>query len=148
DLSPSVLENVGFAAALEWALTNALSHLPEERKFAYEFNCDDGIEERLHVAPEMQIHLYRIAQEVLNNVSRHSRATQVRLDAKIEKNGDFILRIEDNGCGFELEKAEKKGRGIANIRSRASLIEAQIKWMRSPDCGTIFILRRPMEIPK
>ena len=147
DLSPSVLENVGLAAALEWALTNAVAHLPEDRKFTYECHCDDGIEDRLHLVPEMQIHLYRIAQEVLNNVSRHSRATQVRLDAKIERNGDFILRIEDNGCGFDVEKAGKKGRGIANIRSRASLIDTQTQWTRSASSGTIFILRRPAERP-
>jgi len=143
DLSPSVLENVGLAAALEWALTNAVSQLPEDKKFSYEFNCEEGLEEHLHLAPVMQIHLYRIAQEVLNNISRHAGATHVRLAAKMEANGDFLLRIEDNGCGFDLEKAEKKGRGIANIRSRASLIEALTNWQFGNECGTIFTLRKP-----
>jgi signal transduction histidine kinase len=141
DLSPSVLENVGLAAALEWALTNAVAHLPEEKKFTYEFNCQEGLEERLHLAPDMQIHLYRIAQEVINNISRHAGASQVRLDARIEDSGDFVLEIEDNGLGFDLAKAEKTGRGIANIRSRASLIEAEVAWKRGAN-GTLFTLHK------
>jgi signal transduction histidine kinase/ligand-binding sensor domain-containing protein len=142
DLSPSVLENVGFAAALEYALTDAVAHLPADKKFEYEFFCEEGIEDRLQLSGVMQIHLYRIAQEVINNISRHSNATLVKLNARIESGGDFLLKIEDNGRGFDLERAEKKGRGLANIRSRASLIEAEVGWSRRPEGGTLFRLRK------
>ncbi|HYY59476.1 MAG TPA: two-component regulator propeller domain-containing protein, partial [Pyrinomonadaceae bacterium] len=63
DLSPSVLENVGLAAALEWALANAVTHAPPECKFEYEFVCDEGLEERMTLAPGVKIQIYRIAQE-------------------------------------------------------------------------------------
>lgn len=142
DLSPSVLENVGFAAALEYALTDAVAHHPTDKKFEYEFSCEEGIEDKLRLSPVMQIHLYRIAQEVINNISRHSNASRVKLDAKIERSGDFTLEIEDNGQGFDVERAEKRGRGIANIRSRASLIEAEASWTKQPHGGTLFTLRR------
>jgi signal transduction histidine kinase/ligand-binding sensor domain-containing protein len=142
DLSPSVLENVGFAAALEYALTDAVAHLPVDKKFEYEFSCEEGIEDRLQLSPVMQIHLYRIAQEVINNISRHSNASLVKLSAKIEENGDFILQIEDNGRGFDLQRAEKRGRGLANIRSRASLIEAEANWENPESGGTLFTLCR------
>ncbi len=141
DLSPSVLENVGLAAALEYALTDAVAHLPVDKKFGYEFSCEEGIEDRLRLSPVMQIHLYRIAQEVINNISRHSNATRVKLDARIETSGDFTLEIEDNGRGFNVKRAEKRGRGIANIRSRASLIEAEASWSSPQDGGALFILR-------
>jgi signal transduction histidine kinase/ligand-binding sensor domain-containing protein len=142
DLSPSVLENVGFAAALEYALTDAVAHLPVDKKFEYEFSCEEGIEDKLQLSPVMQIHLYRIAQEVINNISRHSNASLVKLSAKIEESGDFVLEIEDNGRGFDLQRAEKRGRGIANIRSRASLIEAEVSWKSPETGGTRFTLYR------
>ncbi|MBI3652159.1 MAG: hypothetical protein HY231_14155 [Acidobacteria bacterium] len=142
DLSPSVLENVGFAAALEYALTDAVAHLPAANKFEYEFVCEEGIEDRLQLSPVMQIHLYRIAQEVINNISRHSAATRVRLTARIANGGALVLEIEDNGRGFQLATAEKRGRGLANIRSRASLIEAEVNWSQRPEGGTLFTLQK------
>lgn len=142
DLSPSVLENVGFAAALEYALTDAVAHLPIDKKFEYEFSCEEGVEDKLQLSPVMQIHLYRIAQEVINNISRHSNASRVKLFARIEESGDFVLEIEDNGRGFDLERAEKRGRGLANIRSRASLIEAEVNWESPESGGTLFTLRK------
>jgi signal transduction histidine kinase len=142
DLSPSVLENVGFAAALEWALTDAVAHLPADRKFEYEFSCDEAIEENLHIPPVMQIHIYRIAQEVINNISRHADATRVRLSARLAANDEFVLEIEDNGPGFDLESAGKTGRGIANIRTRASLIDAEVGWIKVEDSGTLFTLHK------
>ena len=141
DLSPSVLENVGLAAALEWALSNAVAHLPPDRRFAYEISCQDGIEERVRLSPVMQIHLYRIAQEAINNALRHSGATIVRLQATVEAGGDLVLEIADNGRGFTYPPTGKKGRGIANIHSRASLIDAVVDW-HSDEHGTRFILRR------
>lgn len=145
DLSPSVLENVGFAAALEYALTDAVAHLPADKKFEYEFSCEEGIEDKLHLSPVMQIHLYRIAQEVINNISRHANASRVILSARIESSGDFVLEIADNGRGIDLQRAGKRGRGIANIRSRASLIEAEVDWQSPQEGGTRFTLRRAVK---
>lgn len=142
DLSPSVLENVGFAAALEWALSDAVAHLPEDRKFEYEFSCEEALEEKSNIPPVMQIHIYRIAQEVINNISRHAAATRVRLNARLDGNRDFILEIEDNGRGFNLEGAGKTGRGIANICTRASLIDAEVHWDQQASGGTRFYLRK------
>ncbi len=142
DLSPSVLENVGFAAALEWALTDVVAHLPEGKKFEYEFSCVEAIEEKINIPSVMQIHIYRIAQEVLNNISRHADATRVRLNARLDANNDFILEIEDNGRGFDLESSSKSGRGIANIRTRASLIDAEVNWLRQASGGTLFLLNK------
>src|SRR4029434_5510060 len=51
DLSPSALTNVGLAAALEWALADAVAHQPPEKKFEYEFVCDCPIEESLDLTP-------------------------------------------------------------------------------------------------
>ena len=79
DLSPSVLQNVGFAAALEFALSHAVAHAPPERQFEYEFVCDEALEERTKLTPNVQMQIYRITQEAVNNISRHANATKVRM---------------------------------------------------------------------
>ena len=143
DLSPSVLENVGFLAALEWALSNAVTHAPHARKFEYEFSADDQLEERLNFQRAAQMQIYRIVQEVVSNISRHSEATRVRLSAKTSEDGAFLLTIEDDGRDFEPQDGKRKqGRGLANIRARASLIEAEVNWKRRMGGGTEFTLRK------
>jgi signal transduction histidine kinase/ligand-binding sensor domain-containing protein len=142
DLSPSALANVGLAAALEWALADAIAHQPVEKRFEYEFACDGAIEERLKLSPAEQIQVYRIVQEALSNICRHSAATQVRLEVAVDAGGDLRIELEDNGCGFDASKSGKVGRGLTNIRSRASLIEASANWSASPGGGTIFTLRK------
>ncbi|HEV2801667.1 MAG TPA: two-component regulator propeller domain-containing protein [Pyrinomonadaceae bacterium] len=145
DLSPSVLENVGLTAAIEWALTNAASsHVAPNCKFEYEFVCDEELEAQLDLAPAVQMQVYRIAQEVLNNICRHASATRVRLSVTNSDEASFVMIIEDDGRGFDAQtRRGRKGRGLANIRARASLIEADASWEKSPSGGTIFTLRKP-----
>jgi signal transduction histidine kinase/ligand-binding sensor domain-containing protein len=143
DLSPSVLENVGFAAALEWALSGALAHMPEGRRFAYEFVCDEGPEERLGFAPGVQMQVYRIVQEAVSNVCRHARCTRVTMSVRLDEDGRFTLTLEDDGRGFDpSNRRALKGRGLAGIRARASLIEAEAEWHSREGGGTIFTLRK------
>lgn len=139
DLSPSVLENVGFAAALEFALTEAVAHLPEDKRFEFEFICDDDLEERLSLAQGMRMQLYRIAQEAISNICRHADAKHVRFEISLNRD-EFVMKLEDDGKGFDLNQ-NSSGRGLANISARASLIDADVKWLRS-EKGTIFILRK------
>jgi signal transduction histidine kinase len=144
DLSPSVLENVGLAAALEWALTNALTHAPPECKFEYEFVSEEGVDERAGLAPAERIQIYRIAQEAINNICRHAGATRVRLSINTSDEEGFVLTIEDNGRAFDpRDKKIRQGRGLAGIRARASLIEADVSWRKGRGGGTLFTLRKP-----
>jgi signal transduction histidine kinase/ligand-binding sensor domain-containing protein len=135
DLSPSALENIGFLPALEWALSAVVANLPAEQKFTYEFICDPELEDRLHLSHIEKIQLYRIAQEALNNISRHARARQVKMIVRIEGASDLVIVIEDDGIGFDGMSINPTGHGIANIRSRANLIGAQVKWKgAAPGC--------------
>lgn len=147
DLSPSVLENVGLTAALEWALSEAVAHLPEPDKFTYEFLCDEGLEDRLRLAPGERMQIYRIAQEAISNVCRHAAATHVRVAVAVSSEDSLVLTIEDNGRGFDgRHKRANTGRGLANIRARASLIEADVRWTERPGGGTIFTMRKAQAI--
>jgi signal transduction histidine kinase/ligand-binding sensor domain-containing protein len=142
DLSPSVLQNVGFAAALEFALSHAVQDAPPEKRFEYEFHCDEGIEEDSGLPPSVQLQIYRIVQEAVNNIWRHAGATEVTMFVTSAAPGDFSLRLEDNGRSFESEPTNAEGRGLANMRARAGLIDAQISWAPRDGGGTVFTLSR------
>jgi signal transduction histidine kinase len=143
DLSPSVLENVGFSAALEWALANAVTHSPIERKFEYEFVAEEGLDERMNLSRATQMQIYRIVQEAVSNLARHAAATRARLFVTTSAAGEFSLTLEDDGRDFDPQDRKiKQGRGLANIRARASLIEAEVNWKRRKGGGTQFTLRK------
>ncbi len=142
DLSPSVLQNVGFAAALEFALSHAVQDAPAEKRFEYEFHCDDSVEERSQLAASVQMQIYRIVQEAVNNIWRHAEATQVKMFVTTSAEGDFALTIEDNGRSFKSQNTNSDGRGLANMRARAGLIDAQISWEQREGGGTVFTLRK------
>ncbi|HKP46188.1 MAG TPA: ATP-binding protein, partial [Pyrinomonadaceae bacterium] len=91
----------------------------------------------------VQMQIYRIVQEALNNICRHSGATKVRMEVGCDSSGDFQLTIADNGREFNpKQEARRDGRGLANMRARASLIDAGISWRKSDTLGTIFTLRK------
>ncbi len=138
DLSPSVLENVGLTAALEFLLSHTFTQT--DKKFEYKFTCDEGLEERLKLPTNTQMQIYRIAQEVLNNIARHSGAEFVEMKITDSDEDNFNLKIENDGRDFDADKA-KKGRGLANIKSRASLIDAEVGWHK-PGGKIVFSLSK------
>ncbi len=144
DLSPSALQNLGFLPALEGALSDAVAQLPAEEKFAYEFVCEPELEDRLQLTEIEQIQLYRIVQEALNNVCRHAAAQQVRLVVRAVSN-DLLIEVCDDGKGLTGMAGNRTGHGLANIRSRANLIGAQVSWQDAkPGCR--FELRKTQAI--
>ncbi|MEQ1607301.1 MAG: two-component regulator propeller domain-containing protein [Pyrinomonadaceae bacterium] len=132
DLSPSVLENVGLVSALEFLLSRSF---PEST-----FTASDDTNDRVKFPVIEQLHIYRIAQEILSNIKRHSDATAVEMSVQIGDDERFLMAIKDNGTAFDPNNASGKGRGISNIRSRASLINAEIGWKESSQGGNIFEL--------
>lgn len=145
DLSPSVLQNVGFAAALEFALSHAVEHAAPDCKFVYEFICDETLDEKVKLPASVQIQIYRIAQEVLSNICRHAGATHVRMAVAAIDNA-FAMEIEDDGRGFDPKATRKKpGRGVANIRARASMIDAEVGWVQLDGGGTLFKLSKQQQ---
>jgi signal transduction histidine kinase len=143
DLSPSVLQNVGFAAALEFALSRSIQDAPVDKRFEYEFVCDESLEEHAQLPANVQMQIYRIVQEAVSNVWRHAGATRVKMIVKASPGGDFVLQLEDNGRNFNPGRQKTlAGRGLANMRARASLIEADISWEPTEKGGTVFTLKK------
>lgn len=138
DLSPSVLTNVGLSAALEWALQSSVAHMPTAERFEYEFLCDEAMEERLLLSEDIEIQIYRIVQEVINNICRHSGARRVKMTVALSAEGDLRVSLEDDGKG--MGRFNPEGRGLVNIRSRASMIDASVQWKERTGGGVCFLL--------
>ena len=143
DLSPSVLQNVGFSAALEFALSHAVQDAPVERKFEYEFVCDDEVEELTNLPANVQMQVYRITQEAVSNLWRHATPRHVKMEVSVSPAKAFILKLEDDGRDFDPALVRNsEGRGLANMQARASLIDAKISWARREGGGTVLKLER------
>lgn len=138
DLSPSVLENVGLLASLEFLLQQTIEN--------YKFSAAENLEEKISFAPNVQMQIYRIAQEILTNIKRHSDADFVEMRIEISDENQFILQISDDGRFFAPAENNPKGRGIGNILSRAALVEAEVSWKEGETGGTHFSLRKTANI--
>ncbi|MCO6510633.1 MAG: hypothetical protein J5I65_07555 [Aridibacter famidurans] len=138
DLSPSVFENVGLFASLEFLLSGS--------GLKTEFKVRKGSDEDLRFPPADQIQVFRIAQEVISNIVRHAEARTVEMRVSADEASGFALEIEDDGTAeFDHEKAGKEGMGLSNIKSRASLIGADVSWERKPaGGGYVFALHKPV----
>ncbi|AVX20515.1 PAS domain S-box-containing protein [Carboxydocella sporoproducens DSM 16521] len=91
---------------------------------------------------ETEMHILRIVQEALNNIRKHSGATEVKVLLE-EYNGHWLLEIYDNGCGFEIEKVDRdKHFGLNNMIDRAKIIKADFQ-IYSGEQGTTIKLIIP-----
>ncbi|MGD9316360.1 MAG: PAS domain-containing protein [Anaerolineae bacterium] len=84
---------------------------------------------------DVQIGLYRIAQEALNNITKHARASQAKLGLHCEP-GQVRLSISDDGLGFDLESAQAHQLGLEIMRERAQAIGASLTIESQPSHGT------------
>lgn len=139
-LRPSLLDDLGLVAAVQWLADNYL----EEAGIRVIFQTAG--EERT-LAPEAQIALFRIAQEAITNIVRHSGAESVRISVEFKKRSAAI-HIEDDGKGFNVEeimasRETDRGLGLLGMKERAELLEGRLTVDSSPGRGT----RIDVEIP-
>ncbi len=129
ELRPVVLEEEGLVNALD-ARVKALG---ARRSIKSEFQVEGEIE----LDPTVELELYRIAQEALNNVIKHSRASHVRIELKNE-DGNYSLTIQDDGIGFDpVFASQGGGLGLRNIRDRAKEIGGKFTLETSTGQGTV-----------
>ncbi len=96
------------------------------------------------------IFLFRIFQELLNNILKHSRAKHVIVSIIYSIDDKFVLRVEDDGIGFDAEKKQSQvssssGIGLKSMMNRARLIGATIFIQSQPGTGTIVTVELPLE---
>lgn len=133
DLRPSMLDDFGLIPTLRWYVQ---SHLDTE---ALDVEVDiEAVAGRL--PPDVETALYRIAQESLANVQKHSRATRVQLRLEVQP-GYATLLVADNGRGFDPDEVlgDREGRygvGLLSVRERAELLHGTVHLASSVTGGT------------
>jgi signal transduction histidine kinase len=128
-LHPSILEDLGLAEALrtEGDLVARIASLKVIVNV-------DGVPR--HLPPEVSLCAFRIAQEALQNISRHAQATDVNI-AVSARNGKLRMTVRDNGVGFEPEQRRKRASlGLASMRERVRLLAGDVKVHSRPGQGT------------
>jgi PAS domain S-box-containing protein len=138
ELRPTALEDEGLHSALTNYVRNWAKH------FGIHFQLHTGSETGDRLPSLIETTMYRLAQEALNNVAKHARASHV--DVVLERNADdWSLIIEDNGVGFDpsSRELEHRGFGLVGMRERAALVGAQLQIESAPGHGTTVILRMP-----
>ncbi|WP_088008634.1 sensor histidine kinase [Indiicoccus explosivorum] len=131
------------AALHDKSLREGLSELLDELKEKVTLEITSRLEE-VPLPKGAEDHLFRIAQETLSNTLRHSKATEVQV-LFVERDGQAILRIEDNGIGFGGEQAKSASYGLKHIEERAVEIGAVSKIVSVPSEGTIVEVKVPAE---
>ncbi len=135
-LHPVMLDETGLESTLDWYIPTVekqtgidISYLKSGAPFAVDGNS--------------AVHIYRVLQEALNNVARHSgaRQAQVRLNFLAES---LELEIEDHGKGND-GSVSRNGIGLVGMRERAELLKGTIEFKRPPQGGTLVTLKVPRE---
>jgi len=143
DLRPPDLE--------EWGLARSVSLYSED--FSQKTGLDvefhpTGID-HLKLELDAGIHVFRLIQEGLNNIRNHADANRAIIKL-VRAFPNIILRIEDNGKGFDVKKRvvqvrEEKRMGLQNMEERARLLHGEMKIQSRPKVGTIISIKFPYE---
>ena len=110
-------------------------------QLSYTFDKDDEINWE-NVSNKSKIHIYRMVQETMQNIYKHANAKHIKISFRL-KNDVILLSIEDNGSGFNVNKA-KKGIGLKNINSRAKEIGGKVDIESKIDVGTTILISVPI----
>jgi two-component system sensor histidine kinase UhpB len=131
DLRPSHLDDLGLAATLRWYAKDVEAHTPLRIDVAV-----SGEERALN--PSVKIALFRVAQEALTNVIKHSGAQDVWM--RLNYNEEHVrLQVEDNGCGFAADGhayASRPAWGLLGMQERAALLNGRFTVHAAPGQGT------------
>ncbi|OLB20543.1 MAG: two-component sensor histidine kinase [Acidobacteriales bacterium 13_2_20CM_55_8] len=135
-LHPVMLDESGLESTLDWYIPTV------ERQAGIDISYEKS-GTPFFVDGHAAIHVYRVLQEALNNVTRHSGAREawVRLQFMPES---LQLEVEDHGSGFELQ-AVKQGIGLVAMRERAELLGGTIEFLKPHSGGSLVRLKIPRE---
>lgn len=137
-LIPRVLIDFGIVAALQ-GLVNRIN---AGNKCKVEFiNSFTGVE----LDQEIELNLYRITQELLNNALKHAQADHIFVQL-VKNDQRLVLMIEDNGIGFDLEKLRhSEGIGLNNVETRTKVLGGELNIESAPNRGTVIIIEVPID---
>ena len=143
NLRPSVLDDLGLVPALDLV---ASEFQKEHRDIRVKLYAPDQMQ---RIDTEIELVLFRIAQEALNNTGKHAHATRVHIGLESDEH-KILLRVEDNGVGFAAPKLPgsllKQGKlGLISMLERAQLVNGTMEVQSSPGNGTALTVTVPLD---
>jgi PAS domain S-box-containing protein len=144
ELIPPVLVDLGLAPALRWLVRSSAQYSD------FEISSEIVISEDLF-STEQQIAIYRIFQEIFNNIRKHAQATQVSI--RIERDNSRVLfRVADNGIGFDMKRikslpAAERGLGLAGMEERVMMMDGKFEIVSCVGKGTKIGFEIPIVCP-
>jgi two-component system sensor histidine kinase DegS len=138
DLRPSVLDDLGLVPALRWLV----DHMGRESGINTRIRVNG---EKRKLSPQAEVAIFRVTQEALNNIKRHSKAKEARVTLEFDKEF-FKVKIEDNGQGFrppqKLERLAASGKlGLIDMQQRIGLLGGTLKIRSKPGEGTSLLIK-------
>jgi signal transduction histidine kinase len=137
ELRPPMLDQYGLTAALNWYCEQY------QRRTNIELAVNDQYMKNIRSPAEVEIALFRIAQEALNNVAKHAQATHVDIEL-LEEKGDIMMVITDNGTGFDMKNQDANTQahwGLTLMQERARAVNGKFLFRSVPDQGTQVVVR-------
>jgi len=137
NLMPSVLEAFGITIALR----NLCEETEENSGLRVVYQCSGDFET---LSTRIKTYIFRIAQEAMNNIIKHSGAKTAELN--LSRKEDFIIfTVKDDGIGFNVDRASReKGNGLHNMRERVALMTGSIDVQSTINKGTIITINVPI----
>jgi signal transduction histidine kinase len=146
-LHPSVLDDGGLEEAIDWYLSvfekQTRIHVTLEKSGV---TRERELELSQALGEDMAIHVYRVLQEALNNLARHSRSVEARVRVRLSREL-LELEVEDRGIGLDLDgPSPSRGIGLVGMRERANLLNGKIEFLTPEAGGTLVRLRVPLAV--
>jgi signal transduction histidine kinase len=134
-LHPSILEELGLASTIDWYLSTV------EKQLGISVTLETRGREQA-VDSTKAIHVYRVLQEALSNVARHSGTSRaiVRLTLDADR---LEMEVEDHGRGLD-SGPTRRGLGLVAMRERAAIVGGTLDFLKPPQGGTVVRLSMPM----
>lgn len=135
-MMPKALSESGLIASLEDMLAKSLGVTP------IQYRLEHYKVEGVRFPEKVELGVYRVCQELINNIIKHSGASEVVV--QLFRNRDLlILIVEDNGRGF-VAPLDGRGIGLANITSRIHTVDGEVTWEPGPQSGTVATVKVPV----
>ena len=136
-LRPTVLDDLGLIAALEWQSEEFQKRYDTKVDFVCSHN-------NLSLSKDMATAIFRIYQESLTNIARHAAASEVNAVLSVEKDM-LIFEVSDNGVGFDMnELSNKKTLGLTGIRERTLMLNGSYQLHSERGKGTNLLIKMPL----
>jgi signal transduction histidine kinase len=135
-MMPKALGESGLVAAIGDMLAKSLGLTAIHYRFEHFKVTDRRFNEKVELG------IFRVCQELVNNIIKHSGATEVVVQLYISKS-NLILIVEDNGKGFGKGNKEE-GIGLTNITSRINTVDGEVTWEPGPQHGTVATVKVPV----